>query len=73
MGHFSNGTEGELYQEQWCSRCANDVNQDCTVWLAHLIDNSRGANDPASLLHVLIPIEGIENKQCRMFREVPRD
>lgn len=71
MGYFSNGTEGMMYQEQWCGRCANDVNQDCAVWLAHLIANSEGANNPESILHLLIPLDGVQNKQCRMFREMP--
>ncbi|KKL14395.1 hypothetical protein LCGC14_2516090 [marine sediment metagenome] len=69
MGYFSNGTEGMDYQEQWCKRCANDVNQDCAVWMAHLIANYEECNKPESILHLLIPMDGVANKQCRMFRE----
>ena len=40
MGYFSNGTEGELYQERWCSRCLHDIAgyldaQDQPAHLAH--------------------------------------
>ncbi|KKM22759.1 hypothetical protein LCGC14_1621980 [marine sediment metagenome] len=74
MGHFSNGTVGMLYQEQWCERCLNDLDLDCAVWLAHLIYNSEECNKVDSILHLLIPLKnGIENQQCKMFREMPHE
>lgn len=40
------------------------------VWLLHLMRNYDDCNDPKSPLHVPIPREGIENKQCTMFHEL---
>lgn len=46
MGYFSNGTEGEMFEEAWCSRCVHsDISGDreigvdppCPVWGAHLL------------------------------------
>jgi len=36
MAHFSNGTEGQMYQEKYCYRCAywND-DAGCPVWFLH--------------------------------------
>jgi len=44
MGYFSNGIEGELFEEAWCSRCVHSdirpgkeigVDSPCPVWMAH--------------------------------------
>lgn len=44
IGYFSNGTEGEIFEEQWCSRCVHSdisggreigVDPPCPVWMAH--------------------------------------
>ena len=71
MGYFSNGTQGMLYQDQYCNRCVHDKNGDCAVWLAHLVANYDECNKPESILHILIPkTEGPEwNGQCKMFIE----
>lgn len=69
MGYFSNGTEGEDYQEQYCSRCVHDKNNDCAVWTAHLLNNCADCNKPESVLHMLIPRHECGNGQCRMFYE----
>lgn len=43
MGYFSNGTEGGMFIESWCSRCVNWRDLDdgrgegCPVYDAHLI------------------------------------
>ena len=67
MGYFSNGTEGEIYQEQFCERCIHG--EDCAVLEAHMIYNYDDCNNKESILHILIPRDGIHNKQCRMFKE----
>lgn len=69
MGYFSNGTEGEYYQERYCSRCVHDKNQDCPIWTAHLMLNYQECNKPDSILHMLIPRDGIRNLPCRLFIE----
>jgi hypothetical protein len=46
MGYFSNGTEGAMFEEAWCSRCVHsDISGDreigvdppCPVWMAHTL------------------------------------
>jgi hypothetical protein len=73
MGYFPNGTSGDAYEEQYCSRCVHQKMFDggCTVFLAHLLHNYDECNKPDSILHMLIPRDGIENKQCTMFYEEP--
>lgn len=73
MGYFSNGTEGECYEEQYCSRCVHQKIDDggCAVWFAHLMANYDECNNPDSILHMLIPRRknGVGNEQCAMFHE----
>lgn len=75
MGYFSNGTEGAIYYETYCSRCVHDKGEDCPVWTAHLMYSYRDCNNPNSILHALIPRDGTHNAACRMFieREADRD
>jgi len=36
MAYFSNGTEGDMYQERWCHRCAHWSDEaGCPVWFLH--------------------------------------
>lgn len=44
MAYFANGTEGAIFEEQWCSRCVHNdfthgkeigVDPPCPVWVAH--------------------------------------
>ena len=71
MGYFSNGTEGMGYRDRYCDRCKHDINEDCAVWLAHLVANYEECNKKESVLHILIPRseDGLRNEQCRMFVE----
>jgi hypothetical protein len=69
MGYFSNGAEGEGYVEQWCCRCEHWDEGGCPVWLAHQIHNYAECNKPDSILHMLIPRQGISNARCEMFIE----
>ena len=67
MGYFSNGTEGMIYPEEYCENCLHDINEDCAVWEAHLLHSYNEANNKDSILHILIPRNGIYNEKCRMF------
>ena len=71
MGYFSNGTEGEIYRDKYCSKCVHDLNNDCAVLLAHLLYNYDDCNNDKSILHLLIQRteSGLGNKQCEMFIE----
>ena len=65
MGYFSNGTEGEMYEAEFCSRCVHEDN--CAVLEAHMLYNYDECNKKDSILHILIPKKGCDNKKCRMF------
>ncbi len=73
MAYFSNGTEGEMYKEQWCERCIHDGHGEnaCPVWTMHLTYNYDQFENPdvKAILHQLIPRNGIHNEQCSMFVE----
>lgn len=73
MAYFSNGTEGAMYEEEYCSRCVHQGPEDgpgCTVWLAHMLHNYEECNKKDSILHLLIPRrkDGFADK-CSMFHE----
>jgi len=71
MGYFSNGEEGNIYQETYCLRCVhwNDEHEYCPVWALQMDYNG----DPVTkdLLDELIPPtrDGCSNEQCRLFYE----
>lgn len=70
MGYFPNGMSGAIYQEQYCVRCVHDKNNDCPIWLAHLLKNYDEHSKKDSLLHLFIPRDKDgENEQCKMFIE----
>jgi hypothetical protein len=72
MGYFSNGTSGALYEEQYCANCIHGQDHDkgCAVWDAHLVNNYDECNNEKSILHQLIPRDGVDNKKCLMFMQV---
>jgi len=72
MAYFPNGTSGELYFEQWCSRCKNwkqradEDTEGCPIWDAHMLLNYDEKNEEA--LNALIPEDKDGNPlQCRMY------
>ena len=71
MGYFSNGAQGLDYQEAYCVKCVNYRGEEdaegCAIWDAHLIANYDEANNKESILHMLIPRDGLDNGQCLMF------
>lgn len=74
MGYFSNGTEGELYQEHYCFRCIHwSEDEGCPIWDTHLLRNYDDCNKPDSILHILIPRskDHLSNERCTMFIAAP--
>ena len=74
MAYFSNGTEGEIYQEQYCYRCQNwNDEKGCPIMDLHLLWNYDAIDEPAKemALDTFIPRskDGIGNEQCLMFKE----
>lgn len=77
MGYFSNGTEGDFYEDKYCSRCVHRNGQDgssgCHVMLSHIIHAYKmcGSEEAGEdILNMLIPLgkDGF-NEQCSMFHE----
>ena len=72
MGYFANGTEADLYFERWCSRCVHHLPEHgCPAMLAHSLWNYDECTNDGSILHKMIPMEGIRNGECFAF--VPRE
>lgn len=75
MGYFSNGSEADCYEAEYCQRCIHGQGEFgaacCAVVQAHLEHNYTECNNPKSILHILIPrkSDGF-NDRCRMFVEV---
>ena len=76
MGHFSNGTEGALYEERYCTKCAHygPDGLGCPILTLHSAYNGIGIGPNATqdekrvsiILDELIP-RGIHgNEKCRM-------
>jgi hypothetical protein len=47
----SNGTEGEVFMEDWCFRCTKNANQDCPIIGASLAFDLEDANYPSQLVY----------------------
>ena len=80
MGYFSNGTEGLIYQEQYCRKCINygpEEGPGCPVWGLHLSLNYERNRDEnmAEILDSFIPMsdDGLTNLQCKMFVEPAKE
>jgi hypothetical protein len=75
MGYFANGTEGEMFEEAWCSRCVHSDYRDgkefgdrdnppCPVWMAHQLYAYQLCNakeHPGKvILDILIPVKVVK-------------
>ena len=72
MGYFSNGSEGEYYESEYCSKCVHYPGSEddggCAVLIAHMIYNYDECNNKDSILHILIPRDTKgNNEKCQMF------
>lgn len=71
MGYFSNGTEGLVYQEQYCYRCVYwDDDVGCPIWFLHELHVGEPEWQPT--LDRLIPMVETRHKfkasgQCSTF------
>lgn len=74
MGYFSNGTEGEMYELQYCIKCIHNMDPDkgCPILFLHMMHNYDECDKEDSFLHVLIP-RGKDhgNERCSMFIPAP--
>ena len=57
MAYFSNGSEGMAYESRWCDRCVHQHPvHSCPCWDVHMLYNYEECNNPASILHKMIPL-----------------
>jgi hypothetical protein len=77
MGYFSNGTEGLMYEEDFCQHCVHYKPDDgCAVWLIHLLYSYEECNNDSNakrILDILIPPskDHLSNDQCTMYHATP--
>lgn len=76
MGYFSNGTEGMMYEEEYCFQCIhNNEEEQCQVWYLHEVFNYDAVGKNADknikkILNALIPRkENGVNGECSMYLE----
>lgn len=77
MGYFSNGTEGLMYEEAFCTRCihyGDPESPGCPIWFAHLLyayEETGTDSNAEAMLDLLIPRseDRLYNLQCTMFVE----
>ena len=72
MGYFSNGSEGQRYQERYCFQCVHYGPQEgpgCPIWAAHLFYVSTRDKDAIAILDMLIPRAEalVWNDQCKFY------
>jgi len=85
MGHFSNGTEGLLFEEQFCQHCIHSDfregknigdadNPPCPVWFAHecyCYEECNSKSNAKAILDMLITPGTDGDNECRMFAAKP--
>ena len=72
MGYFSNGEQGDAYEEKWCLRCVHqdiEAHRSCPCLEAHALWNYEECNKLDSVLHKMIPREWLGNAKCIFFGE----
>ncbi len=79
MGYFSNGTEGEIYHDEYCSKCVHNKNDGCPVMGLHMLYSYELCNEKNNhgkiMLDELIPPskDNCWNDQCTMFISTEQD
>jgi len=71
MGYFSNNTEGEAYWGKYCCKCVHErtgSELNCPVWMAHMLWAGDECDKLDSVLHKMIPRNGIKNEKCVFYQ-----
>ncbi len=73
MAYFSNGTEGDWFEERYCNKCAHGTKETlCPVIVLHMDWNyeAEEGDDKSFALNLLWPLEEDgSNGDCAMFHE----
>ncbi len=83
MAYFSNGTEGEQYEEKYCIKCVNWRDKDndgchgCPIWDLHFLyayEECNGTGNAKAMLDHLIPMNKETHfaEECSMFLPEPK-
>jgi len=80
MAYFSNGAEGDYYEEKYCQRCkhSGEIGEACPILLLHSkwnyeacngdkLDATPGVKAKYTALNALWPRDGAHNGRCAMF------
>ena len=75
MGYFANGTEGDMYEAEYCEKCVHcedEQNFMCPVLVLHWVWNYRQCNDgdKKEVLEMFIPTKDCFNEKCKMFHPI---
>ena len=63
MGYFSNGTEGMMYEEEYCDNFVHRLEEsECPILQAHMMWNYEECNKKDSILHKIIPKITVKGK-----------
>lgn len=71
MAYFSNGTEGMIWEQKWCSRCVHQDPSDgdgCPILTLHVVFNG-DEGDVRTALDMLIPNGNRGPGKCALFFE----
>ena len=74
MGCFSNGTEGMMYEAEYCNNCVHlHPEYGCPCLEAHSIWNYDECNNKDSILHKMIPmaIKDLKLKNGQTIKDFP--
>ncbi len=83
MAYFSNGTEGDQYEEKYCIKCVNWRDKDndgaygCPIWDLHMFyayEECNGTGNAKAMLDHLIPMNKETHfaEECSMFLPEPK-
>lgn len=76
MGYFANGSEGEIYQANYCFKCKNWIDKKdgkgygCAIWDLHILYSYELCNSKSKakkMLDFLIPDRDCSNEECKMY------
>ncbi len=72
MGYFSNGTEGDIYESEYCRKCVHHdhvpgEDEPCPIWTLHVFYNGDENSEIQDMLNTFIPQKGVHNEKCKMF------
>ena len=69
----SNGTEGMLFDDRWCSRCVLDSDDNCEILACTLLYDIGDPQYPAEWIEDDVPYPQDSNPRCTAFLPIGTD